>query len=85
MTDETKFVIAGGLINAALFLIGLFAASLVAGNHVTTLLALLSCGLAVLHYCAQLGGQTRPGYVLHVASNAAAAAGVLLLIRGYWL
>lgn len=84
MTDETKAILAGGYINCALFLAGVFSASLVVGNHIATALAILSCGLAVLHYDAQMGDQPRPAFVLHLASNAAAVVGAVILLWGYW-
>lgn len=80
-----NWLIAGGMINSALFLMGVFAASLVEGNHVVTVLALLSCGLAVLHYDASIGGERlRPvALALHYTSNALAIVAALVLVIGY--
>lgn len=85
MTDETKFVIAGGLINAALFLVGVFVAGLVAGNHVVVVLALANVGLTVAHYGASLAKSDGWAFYAHIASNALAVVAAMVLIRGYWL
>lgn len=88
-----NWLIAGGMINCALFLMGVFAASLVAGNYVATVLALVSCGLAVLHYDASLGATRKDRFSgdrlqrivlgLHYTSNLLAVAAAVVLIVGY--
>ena len=82
-----NWLIAGGMINSALFLMGVFAASLVEGNHAATVLALVSCGLAVLHYDASLGRPSlqRMALTLHFASNASAVVDALVLVVGYFI
>lgn len=85
MTDETKAIIAGGYINCALFLAGVFTAGLVAGNHVVTVLALASAALAVIHYSASILKSGGWAFYSHVASNALAVIAALVLIHGYFL
>jgi len=80
-----NWLIAGGMINSALFLMGVFAASLVEGNHVVTVLALVSCGLAVLHYTASLVEAHVLAISLHYVSNLLAVVGALVLVVGYFI
>lgn len=77
---------AGGLINAALFLAGIIASGAILATqlaHVAVLLALMAAGVAVLTYSAYIRGN-RFGIVLHFLSNILAVLAAVVLAWGYF-
>ena len=76
-------VIAGGLVNCALFLAGLLVAAVADGNHVAVVLALLSAAVAVLDYTLRAEDRWRLAVVVWFASNALAAGAFGALLHGY--
>jgi hypothetical protein len=76
-------IIVAGLLNSALYLIGVTVAGLCWGNHQAVVMALASLGVATWCYAAQMGGPSQRliAQVLHLGSNLlGAAAGVMLMI-----
>lgn len=75
----------GAIVNAALFLGGTLAASLVAGNHFATVTALISAGSAALAYANAASEKEALALPPYTVSHVAAwAAGVSLLV-GYFI
>lgn len=77
-------VVFGGILNAALFLSGVIFSSVIANNHVSTVLALMSAAVTVFCYAAQMNSQKIASLVLYITSNTLAAAAGGALVAGYF-
>lgn len=75
----------GGIVSAATYLTGVIFASVMAGNHPATVLALASAAVAVFCYTAQLAGRPPQGVALitYFASNVLAGLAGAVLVLGY--
>lgn len=78
-------VIAGALLNSALFLVGVFTAGLVAHDNAAVLLSLMSAGACAFCYAAQAAGKTYQLFtiVTCVASRGLGMMALVALFLGY--
>lgn len=80
-------IIAGGLINCALYLALVGLAGISDGNRLAVMAAVLSAGVATLGYMAQMYDGTAwrtVAWVLYIASQASAVLAGVLLAVGYF-
>lgn len=77
-------IIAGGLINAALYLAAVVFASVCAGNHAATVLAIAAIGSATVSYAAQMTEWRSVGVMMAGASWVFGVIAGALLCVGYF-